>query len=128
MEPLHRADAWDDATATLPRHPLLRSLARDVRELQLRLPGHADEHHGDDARPVRVGRQGRGRSPAPAAGGTLLGDPAEVAQPGRDLGGRAAGQAQPPGQLDPGQPRLAADLGERLGGRPPAVGLGPTGT
>ena len=28
-----------------PRHPLLRSLARDVRELQLRLPPHADAAH-----------------------------------------------------------------------------------
>ncbi|SDF33149.1 DNA helicase/exodeoxyribonuclease V, gamma subunit [Blastococcus fimeti] len=44
----------DDATATLPRHPLLRSLARDVRELQLRLPDHVDEHHGDDARPATL--------------------------------------------------------------------------
>ncbi len=43
-----------DGTATLPRHPLLRSLARDVRELQLRLPAHADEHHGDDARPATL--------------------------------------------------------------------------
>jgi exodeoxyribonuclease V gamma subunit len=43
-----------DDTATLPRHPLLRSLARDVRELQLRLPDHADEHHGDDARPATL--------------------------------------------------------------------------
>ncbi len=32
----------DDPTLTLARHPLLRSLARDVRELQLRLPPHAD--------------------------------------------------------------------------------------
>jgi exodeoxyribonuclease V gamma subunit len=41
----------EDGTATLPRHPLLRSLARDVRELQLRLPPHADEHHPDAERP-----------------------------------------------------------------------------
>ncbi len=34
-----------DATATVPAHPLLRSLARDVRELQLRLPAHTDTHH-----------------------------------------------------------------------------------
>ena len=40
----------EDDTATLPHHPLLRSLARDVRELQLRLPPHEDEHHGDAAR------------------------------------------------------------------------------
>ena len=44
----------DDDTATLPRHPLLRSLARDVRELQLRLPPHADEHHEDAARPATL--------------------------------------------------------------------------
>jgi exodeoxyribonuclease V gamma subunit len=41
----------DDATATLARHSLLRSLARDVRELQLRLPEHTDHYHGDDDRP-----------------------------------------------------------------------------
>jgi len=41
----------DDATTTAARHPLLRSLARDVRELQLRLPTHQDLHHDDAARP-----------------------------------------------------------------------------
>jgi len=35
----------DDPTATSARHPLLRSLGRDVRELQLRLPPHTDTHH-----------------------------------------------------------------------------------
>ena len=35
----------DDPTATAARHPLLRSLGRDVRELQLRLPPHTDTHH-----------------------------------------------------------------------------------
>jgi exodeoxyribonuclease V gamma subunit len=44
----------DDHTATLPSHPLLRSLARDVRELQLRLPPHEDEHHADGARPATL--------------------------------------------------------------------------
>ncbi|MGY1751509.1 exodeoxyribonuclease V subunit gamma [Blastococcus sp. SYSU D01042] len=44
----------EDGSATLPRHPLLRSLARDVRELQLRLPPHADEHHGDEPRPATL--------------------------------------------------------------------------
>ncbi|MCZ2813164.1 exodeoxyribonuclease V subunit gamma [Modestobacter sp. VKM Ac-2979] len=44
----------DDDTATLPDHPLLRSLARDVRELQLRLPPYQDEHHEDAARPVTL--------------------------------------------------------------------------
>ncbi len=44
----------DDGTTTLPRHPLLRSLARDVRELQLRLPPHADEHLQDVARPATL--------------------------------------------------------------------------
>lgn len=43
-----------DGTATLPRHPLLRSLARDVRELQLRLPAHTDEHLQDAARPATL--------------------------------------------------------------------------
>ncbi len=34
-----------DPTADLAVHPLLRSLARDVRELQLRLPPGTDRHH-----------------------------------------------------------------------------------
>lgn len=38
-----------EAGAVLPQHPLLRSLARDVRELQLRLPPHRDTHHDDGA-------------------------------------------------------------------------------
>ena len=38
-----------DDTATVPTHPLLRSLARDVRELQLRLPAHTDQHHPEPA-------------------------------------------------------------------------------
>ncbi|GEL17557.1 exodeoxyribonuclease V subunit gamma [Pseudonocardia asaccharolytica] len=46
-----------DPTAELPRHPLLSSLGRDVRELQLRLPAGAAER--------------RHRGPEPA--GTLLG-------------------------------------------------------
>lgn len=44
----------EDDTATLPDHPLLRSLGRDVRELQLRLPPHEDEHHGDAGRPATL--------------------------------------------------------------------------
>jgi exodeoxyribonuclease V gamma subunit len=44
----------DDPTATLARHPLLRSLGRDVRELQLRLPAHTAHHHGDDDRPATL--------------------------------------------------------------------------
>ncbi|RBY94458.1 exodeoxyribonuclease V subunit gamma [Blastococcus sp. TBT05-19] len=43
-----------DDTATLPRHPLLRSLARDVRELQVRLPAHQGEHHADAERPATL--------------------------------------------------------------------------
>ncbi len=40
--PLRRADP----TAGTPRHPLLRSLGRDARELQLRLPAESvDTHH-----------------------------------------------------------------------------------
>ncbi|MEJ3656383.1 exodeoxyribonuclease V subunit gamma [Actinomycetes bacterium KLBMP 9759] len=39
----------DDPTAAAARHPLLSSLGRDVRELQVRLavaaPGHVDHHH-----------------------------------------------------------------------------------
>lgn len=54
VPPQRRADV-----IARPRHPLLASLSRDVRELQLRLaaaaPGHADHHH-----------------PGPPAGGTLL--------------------------------------------------------
>lgn len=34
-----------DPTTTVAAHPLLRSLGRDVRELQLRLPNHTDTHH-----------------------------------------------------------------------------------
>ncbi|MCO7219241.1 exodeoxyribonuclease V subunit gamma [Klenkia sp. PcliD-1-E] len=47
-----------DATSAVPAHPLLRSLARDVRELQLRLPAHTDEHHpaADDAGTTVLGR------------------------------------------------------------------------
>ena len=40
-----------DPTADVPRHPLLASLGRDVRELQLRLatlPGAVDRHHAAD--------------------------------------------------------------------------------
>src|SRR5919107_468229 len=43
-----------DDTATLPDHTLWRSLARDVRELQLRLPPHEDAHHEDAARPATL--------------------------------------------------------------------------
>ncbi|MDP5182384.1 exodeoxyribonuclease V subunit gamma [Blastococcus sp. BMG 814] len=47
----------EDDTATLPDHPLLRSLARDARELQLRLPPHEDEHHQDaDRQATLLGR------------------------------------------------------------------------
>ncbi len=67
-----------DGTATLPAHPLLRSLARDVRELQLRLPPHEDTHHPDAARPATL--LGRlqddlraDRAPTPGPGdGTLV--------------------------------------------------------
>jgi exodeoxyribonuclease V gamma subunit len=44
----------DDLTATVARHPLLGSLARDVRELQLRLPEHVDHYHGDEDRPLTM--------------------------------------------------------------------------
>ena len=44
----------DDQTATAAWHPLLRSLARDVRELQLRLPDHQDLHHEDAPRPATL--------------------------------------------------------------------------
>ncbi|GAB3344640.1 exodeoxyribonuclease V subunit gamma [Modestobacter lapidis] len=44
----------DDPTATLARHPLLRSLGRDVRELQLRIPPHTASHHRDDDRPATL--------------------------------------------------------------------------
>ncbi|MEO6879728.1 MAG: exodeoxyribonuclease V subunit gamma [Mycobacteriaceae bacterium] len=39
-----------DPTATTAQHPLLRSLGRDVRELQLRLPPRHDTHHRAPAR------------------------------------------------------------------------------
>ncbi|MCW0215322.1 MAG: exodeoxyribonuclease V subunit gamma [Pseudonocardia sp.] len=38
-----------DGTAARVTHPLLRSLGRDVRELQLRLPAGAEQHHLDVA-------------------------------------------------------------------------------
>jgi exodeoxyribonuclease V gamma subunit len=44
----------EDPTTALVRHPLLASLARDVRELQLRLPPHTAHHHGDDDRPATL--------------------------------------------------------------------------
>ncbi|WP_343960886.1 exodeoxyribonuclease V subunit gamma, partial [Pseudonocardia alaniniphila] len=55
--PLRRADP----TAALPRHPLLSSLGRDVRELQVRLSGSApdlvDHHHPlPDPPPTLLGR------------------------------------------------------------------------
>ena len=43
-----------DTTTTAARHPLLRSLGRDVRELQLRLPTHVDQHHLDGDRPATL--------------------------------------------------------------------------
>ncbi len=47
-----------DRSATVPVHPLLRSLARDVRELQLRLPAHTDTHHAapEPLRPTLLAR------------------------------------------------------------------------
>jgi len=62
----------DDPTATLPQHPLLRSHARDVRELQLRLPAHEDVHHAGADRPAsQLGRLQadlrEDRAPTPAA-------------------------------------------------------------
>ena len=50
----HARQRSTDPTATLPRHPLLRSHARDVRELQLRLPAHDDVHHRDADRPATL--------------------------------------------------------------------------
>jgi exodeoxyribonuclease V gamma subunit len=55
--PLRRSDPTADA----PRHPLLSSLGRDVRELQLRLataaPGRTDRHHElPDPPPTLLGR------------------------------------------------------------------------
>ena len=43
-----------DTTATLARHPLLRSMTREVRELQLRLPAAVDVHHGGAPRPATL--------------------------------------------------------------------------
>ncbi len=50
-----------DPTAVAPLHPLLSSLGRDVREMQVRLevtaPGHADHHHRmADRPPTLLGR------------------------------------------------------------------------
>ena len=51
----------EDTTATATKHPLLMSMSRDVRELQLLLnqaaPGHADTHHQvTDRMPTLLGR------------------------------------------------------------------------
>ncbi len=43
-----------DPTATVPRNPLLRSLGRDARELQLRLPAAREHHHASPERPDTV--------------------------------------------------------------------------
>ncbi|WP_250007915.1 exodeoxyribonuclease V subunit gamma [Actinoplanes sp. M2I2] len=40
-----------DPTRDVPRHPLLASLGRDARELQLTLPGAASQHHAGPAFP-----------------------------------------------------------------------------
>ncbi|HEV7725833.1 MAG TPA: exodeoxyribonuclease V subunit gamma [Modestobacter sp.] len=70
----------DDPTATFAAHPLLRSLARDVRELQLRLPAHADSHHRDDDRPgTLLGRlQADLRDDRPPATGADADDTVQV--------------------------------------------------
>ncbi|WP_432570017.1 exodeoxyribonuclease V subunit gamma [Kineococcus sp. SYSU DK005] len=51
---------WEQRTGDLVHHPLLHSLTREVRELQVRLaalaPGHADELHG--APPAPAGAPG----------------------------------------------------------------------
>lgn len=44
----------EDHTTAAAQHPLLRSLARDVRELQLRLPAHHDVHYEDAPRPATL--------------------------------------------------------------------------
>lgn len=69
-----------DPTATLARHPLLRSLARDVRELQLRLPAHTAHHHRDDDRPgTLLGRlQTDLREDRPPAAGPPADDSVQV--------------------------------------------------
>jgi len=43
-----------DQTIAAAQHPLLRSLARDVLELQLRLLEHQDLHHDDTPRPATL--------------------------------------------------------------------------
>ncbi|MPQ97148.1 exodeoxyribonuclease V subunit gamma [Modestobacter sp. I12A-02628] len=68
----------EDTSATVARHPLLRSLGRDVRELQLRLPEHVDVHHtgpdGDVPGTLLARLQADLRDDRPpAAGGTLDG-------------------------------------------------------
>lgn len=72
----------DDPTTTAARHPLLRSLGRDVRELQLRLPTHVDVHHaGPDDVPEtllsRVQRDLRDDTP-PAPGAVGADDTVQV--------------------------------------------------
>jgi exodeoxyribonuclease V gamma subunit len=55
LEPHADGITWrhDDRTADLPRNPLLASLGRDARELQLQLAGHpaTDHHHPLAERP-----------------------------------------------------------------------------
>jgi exodeoxyribonuclease V gamma subunit len=79
--PLRRTDA----TAAAPRHPLLASLGRDVRELQLRLtaaaPGLGDTHHAaPEPPPTLLGRlQADLRHDRPPAGQHVM---AHVMAPG----------------------------------------------
>jgi exodeoxyribonuclease V gamma subunit len=69
-----------DPTADAPRHPLLGSLGRDVRELQLRLteaaPGLADTHHPLPERPATLlgSLQRQLRDDLPPAGDVVLAD------------------------------------------------------
>ena len=48
----------DDPTGALPQHPLVRSMARDAREMHLRLAMHAsigtDEYIGDNPTPTKL--------------------------------------------------------------------------
>ena len=62
----------EDESAALVRNPLLRSLGRDVRELQLRLPATRSVHHGGEAPPsTLLGRLQEGLRTDRAPGGPL---------------------------------------------------------
>jgi hypothetical protein len=73
-----------------------------------------------------IGSQDAGGPTTSRARCTMLDEPPRRAQPRSDLGGRSAGQAQPAGELHPGQTRRTAKLAEHLRTRAPPIDARPT--